>query len=93
MRLIKVLAVLILAALIGLAGYAYFGDMEPVRREVRSPLSTGTGTGAAATVPADEAAGAGASDAETAEAETTQAETADAEAAGTAPDAGDAAGE
>ncbi|MFN4101311.1 MAG: hypothetical protein ACK4GT_16195 [Pararhodobacter sp.] len=42
MRLIKLLAVVILAALIGLAGYAYFGDMEPQRREVRSPLQLGT---------------------------------------------------
>ncbi len=39
MRLLKVLAVLILAAVIGLAGYAYFGDMEPVRSEVRSPVA------------------------------------------------------
>lgn len=38
MRLVKLLVVVILAALIGLAGYAYFGDMEPQRREVRSPL-------------------------------------------------------
>lgn len=39
MRLLKVLVVLILAAVIGLAGYAYFGDMQPVRSEVRSPVS------------------------------------------------------
>lgn len=38
MRLLKVLVVLILAAVIGLAGYAYFGDMQPVRSEVRSPI-------------------------------------------------------
>ena len=38
MRLLKVLVVLILAAVIGLAGYAYFGDMQPVRSEVRTPL-------------------------------------------------------
>lgn len=41
MRLIKVLAVVILAAVIGLAGYAYFGDMEPVRKETRQPLQLG----------------------------------------------------
>ena len=38
MRLLKVLVVLIMAAVIGLAGYAYFGDMQPVRSEVRSPI-------------------------------------------------------
>lgn len=41
MRLIKVLAVVILAAVIGLAGYAYFGDMEPMRKETRLPLQLG----------------------------------------------------
>jgi len=38
MRKIKLLVVLILAGLIGLAGYAYFGDMAPSRTQVRSPL-------------------------------------------------------
>ncbi|WCR11918.1 hypothetical protein JHW45_06045 [Paracoccus stylophorae] len=41
MRLIKVLAVLIVAGVIGLIGYAYLGDMEPVRQEVRSPVAIG----------------------------------------------------
>ncbi|MDM7458767.1 MAG: hypothetical protein P3W94_005310 [Paracoccus sp. (in: a-proteobacteria)] len=41
MRLIKLLVVVSLAALIGLTGYAYFGDMEPVRREIRTPLTLG----------------------------------------------------
>ncbi|MGP9805168.1 hypothetical protein [Paracoccus sp. NSM] len=41
MRLIKVLAVVILAAVAGLAGYAYFGDMEPMRHETRLPLQLG----------------------------------------------------
>lgn len=41
MRLIKVLGVLILAAAIGLTAYAYLGDMEPVRQEVRSPVPIG----------------------------------------------------
>lgn len=41
MRLIKVLVVLILAGVIGLIGYAYLGDMEPVRQEVRSPVTVG----------------------------------------------------
>ncbi len=39
MRLWKVLVVLILAAVIGLVGYAYFGDMEPGRQEVRIPIA------------------------------------------------------
>lgn len=46
MRLFKFLVVLILAAVIGLIGYAYLGDMDPVRREVRIPvagLQTGPG--------------------------------------------------
>ena len=38
MRLLKLLVVLILAALIGLVGYAYLGDMEPVQKEMRSPV-------------------------------------------------------
>lgn len=51
MRLIKVLAVLILAVLIGLVGYAYFGDMEPVQHEVRTPLAAGTGAPASEATP------------------------------------------
>ncbi|SET17695.1 hypothetical protein SAMN04489858_103280 [Paracoccus homiensis] len=44
MRLLKVLVVLILAAVIGLVGYAYFGDMDPKRQEVRQPIAAeGTG--------------------------------------------------
>lgn len=38
MRLIKLLVVVILAGLIGLVGYAYLGDMDPQRQEVRSPV-------------------------------------------------------
>lgn len=45
MRLLKLLVVLILAALIGLTAFAYLGDMEPVRQEVRSPV-TGISGGA-----------------------------------------------
>lgn len=43
MRLIKILVVLILAAVIALLGYAYLGDMEPQRREVRDaiPITNG----------------------------------------------------
>lgn len=44
MRLLKVLVVLILAAVIGLVGYAYFGDMAPQRQEIRQPIAAeGTG--------------------------------------------------
>ncbi|CAM3178933.1 hypothetical protein PANO111632_06720 [Paracoccus nototheniae] len=50
MRMLKLLVVLILAGLIGLAGYAYFGDMAPTRQEVRSPLPMdGAATSASAT--------------------------------------------
>lgn len=38
MRLLKLLGVLILAAVAGLIGYAYFGDMNPTRNEVRQPI-------------------------------------------------------
>lgn len=41
MRLLKVLVVLILAAVIGLVGYAYLGDMQPRRVETRVPLAGG----------------------------------------------------
>ncbi|MFC3167896.1 MULTISPECIES: hypothetical protein [Paracoccus] len=49
MRLLKVLVVLILAAVIGLVGYAYFGDMQPVRSEVRSPIAGAPAAPAAGT--------------------------------------------
>lgn len=39
MRLIKLLVVLVLAAVIALVGYAYLGDMEPNRREIREPIA------------------------------------------------------
>lgn len=38
MRLIKLLVVLIVAAVIALVGYAYLGDMQPNQREVRDPI-------------------------------------------------------
>lgn len=41
MRVLKLLVVLILAATIGVVGYAYLGDMEAVRQEVRSPVTGG----------------------------------------------------
>ncbi|MBO9455469.1 hypothetical protein J7376_05390 [Paracoccus sp. R12_1] len=41
MRLLKLLVVLILAAMVGLVGYAYLGDMDPVRQEMRTPVTAG----------------------------------------------------
>ncbi|MDO5631479.1 MAG: hypothetical protein Q4G22_06545 [Paracoccus sp. (in: a-proteobacteria)] len=39
MRLVKFLAVLLVAAALGLIGYAYLGDMEPQQREIRQPVA------------------------------------------------------
>lgn len=39
MRLLKLVVVVILAAVVALVGYAYFGDMEPRQREVRVPVT------------------------------------------------------
>lgn len=57
MRLLKVLGILILAVVLGLAGYAYFGDMDPVRTEVRNPVQGTPAAPAPAPAPAaDDAA-------------------------------------
>ena len=45
MRKIKILVVLILAGLIGLAGYAYLGNMDPNRTEIRTQLQLGAKNG------------------------------------------------
>lgn len=39
MRLAKILAVLLVAAVLGLIGYAYLGDMEPQPQEIRQPVT------------------------------------------------------
>lgn len=39
MRLLKLVVVVILATVVALVGYAYFGDMEPRQREVRVPVT------------------------------------------------------
>ncbi|MDO5613460.1 MAG: hypothetical protein Q4G14_09505 [Paracoccus sp. (in: a-proteobacteria)] len=39
MRLVKFLAVLLVAAALGLIGYAYLGDMEPQQQEIRQPVA------------------------------------------------------
>ena len=49
MRLLKLIAFLVVAALIALVGYAYFGDMQPVRSEVRSPIAGAPAAPAAGT--------------------------------------------
>lgn len=46
MRLLKFLVVLVLVAMGGLAGYAYFGDMAPRQTEMRVPIATTMGAGA-----------------------------------------------
>ncbi len=43
MRLIKVLAVLLVAGAAGVAVYAYLGDMAPAQREITIQLSPGGG--------------------------------------------------
>ncbi len=37
-RLFKLLFVLIILGLLGLVGYAYLGDLTPVRSEVKQPV-------------------------------------------------------
>lgn len=66
MRLLKLLVVLVVAALIALVGYAYLGDMQPTQREVRDPISVQGGELAPA-VPAEGAAEAPAAEAPAAE--------------------------
>lgn len=43
MKTIKILAFLALVAVGGLAGYAYFGDMSPDRRDVVIQIGGGDG--------------------------------------------------
>ncbi|MDB6181528.1 hypothetical protein [Paracoccus fistulariae] len=54
MRLLKVLVALILLAVIALAAYAYFGDMEPSRTETREPIAVGAGDAAPAQTTGDD---------------------------------------
>ena len=60
MRLLKILAVLVIAALIGLTAYAYLGDMDPRAAQMRQPVSLDLSNSAipptvAATAPPTEA--------------------------------------
>lgn len=84
MRLVMVLAFLAVAAVAGLTGYAYLGDMEPVQRETRSPVTLDMGAGAPAPAAAP-VASAPAADAAPA-ASAPAGEPAEAPAADTAPD-------
>lgn len=56
MRLLKVVAILVILILAGLAGYAYFGDMTSDPREMRTPVELDLGAPVPA-VPAETAAG------------------------------------
>lgn len=65
MRLLRVIVVLLILALIGLAGYAYLGDMRSSPQEMRVPVQLDLGAapapasqepGAATDVPSPEAA-------------------------------------
>ncbi len=38
-RLAKLVLLLLVAAFIGLTGYAYFGDLSPEQREVTQPVT------------------------------------------------------
>ncbi|PKP69260.1 MAG: hypothetical protein CVT82_11925 [Alphaproteobacteria bacterium HGW-Alphaproteobacteria-4] len=42
-RILKTVVVLVVLALAGLAGYAYFGDMSAPPQEVRSPVDVNAG--------------------------------------------------
>ena len=44
MRLLRVVVVLLILALVGLAGYAYFGDMAADPTEIRVPVQLELGT-------------------------------------------------
>ncbi|MDS9468307.1 hypothetical protein RGQ15_12095 [Paracoccus sp. MBLB3053] len=52
MRLLWVAVVLIILAVVGLTGYAYFGDMKADPREMRLPVQLDLGSEPAAPAPA-----------------------------------------
>lgn len=52
MRLLKLIAFLVVAALIALVGYAYFGDMAADSRQMRVPVELDLDLPAAAAPPA-----------------------------------------
>ena len=62
MRLLKLIAFLVVAALIALVGYAYFGDMAADSRQMRVPVELDLDLPAAAPAAASPAPAAPASD-------------------------------
>lgn len=42
-RIVKFLATLALLGFVGIAGYAYLGDMSPARTEIREPVELNVG--------------------------------------------------
>jgi len=42
-RLLKALITMVVFALLGLVGYAYLGDLTPVRTEIRQPVDLNVG--------------------------------------------------
>lgn len=42
-RMLKAVVIIVFLALMGLAGYAWFGDMAPRPTEVRSPVDLNAG--------------------------------------------------
>ncbi len=63
MRLWKILLVLIVLAVAALAGYAYFGDMQPEQSEIRLPVELDLNSGQPAQAPVAAAPDTGAADA------------------------------
>ena len=89
MRLLRVIILLLLAGFVGLAVYAYVGDMSADPQPMRVPVQLDMGQPAAMPAPAAEPAADGAAAPDTAAPETAAPDTAaaDTTAAETAPDA------
>ncbi len=44
-RLLKLVFILLVLGFIGLVGFAYLGDLSPVRNEVKQPVTLNTDSG------------------------------------------------